>query len=43
MNQIPAERLTQQAIDGDGAHRNRFFAMLSQIRSSVFGSTQIVK
>jgi len=35
--------LTQAIIDGNGSHRNRFFAMVSQIRNSVFPSTQVVK
>jgi hypothetical protein len=40
---IPSPTITQEIIDGDGTHRNRFFAMLSQIRAMVKPSTQIVK
>jgi hypothetical protein len=32
--------LTQKEIDGSATHRRGFFAVLSQIRSSVFPSTQ---
>lgn len=42
-NNIPSPTITQEIIDGNGSHRNRFFAMLSQIRAMVFPSTQIVK
>jgi hypothetical protein len=37
---VPETRLTQKQIDGDGNHRRRFWAMLSQVRSAVFPSTQ---
>ena len=42
-NDIPSPTITQKMIDGDGTHRNKFFAMLSQVRAMVFPSTQIVK
>ena len=36
-------KLTQFRIDGTGDHRKGFYAFLTQIRNSVFPSTQIVK
>jgi len=36
---MPPTRLTQQAIDSSD-HRRGFYAMLSQIRNAVLGSTQ---
>ena len=40
---VPSPTITQEVIDGDGAHRNRFLMMLSQVRAMVFPGTQIVK
>lgn len=42
-SRFESPQLTQLQIDGDGSHRRGFLAMLSQIRSMVFPSTQIVK
>lgn len=36
----PETRLSQRTIDGNSEHRRGFFAAVSQIRNSVFGSTQ---
>ena len=36
-------KLTQKQIDASGEHRKGFYALLTQIRNSVFPSTQIVK
>lgn len=40
---ITERRTTQQVIDGEGEHRKRFLIMLSQVRSSVYGSTQGIR
>ncbi len=39
----PQTRLTQKQIDGVGDHRRRFFAVLLQLKQTVFPSTQVVK
>lgn len=38
-NSIPETRLSQRRIDGTGEQRRGFFAVLSQMRNAVFGST----
>lgn len=40
---MPENRLTQAQIDGGAEHRKGFLAHLLQIKSAVFGSTQIVE
>lgn len=39
---MPETRLSQATIDGKSEHRRGFFAVLSQMRNAVFGSTQTV-
>ena len=37
---ITERRMSQEEINGAGEHRKRFFIVLPQLKSSVFGSTQ---
>ena len=40
---ITERRTEQKDVDGDGAHRKKFYVVLPQIKSSVYGSTQGIR